>query len=96
MSRCRPQESYEAQARMVKVHAALDNIGVVDFDKRADDAKRCETQVLERSRLADSVEKWIQEERDVRVQKEGPGLWMRSDTLQKRQRVAHTVGCLRC
>ena len=70
----------------------VDDVGVVDFDQRSDDAQRRQPQVLERPRLADGVEEGVEEERDVRLQEERAGVGVGGDALEQGEGVADAVG----
>ena len=53
------------------------------------------SEILKGTRLRGRMEKWVEVEWNVREQKGGPGVGVRGDTLQQRQRVAHPVGLMR-
>ena len=53
------------------------------------------SEILKGPRLGGRVEEWVEIEGNVREQKRGPGVGVRGDTLQQRQRVAHPVGLMR-
>ena len=73
----------------------VDDIAVVNLNKRTNDAQRGQAQVFERPSFADRVEKRIEKQGDVGLQEAGASFRMASDALQQGQRVAHPIGRLR-
>ena len=64
---------------------------MVNFDEGADDTQRGEPQILKGPALAHSVQEGVQEERDVRLQEEWPGVLVRRHALKQGEDVAGLV-----
>jgi hypothetical protein len=87
-----------------------DDVGVIDFNKRANDAEGSEAKVLERATLVHGVEERVQEKRDVGWRGGGGGVrishtarafdklgscvLMRGNALQKSKSVTDTIRCV--
>lgn len=56
----------EAQGNDLRRQQKVDDLGRVILNQRADDTKRCETQVLEGSRLGSGIKEGVQEQGNVR------------------------------
>ena len=72
----------------------VDDIAVVHLNKCSNDTKRRQAQIFKGPSFADGVEKRVQEQRDMRLEKAGASVRMTSDALQQRQSIANSIRCL--
>lgn len=66
------------------------------LNKSAYHTKAGQPEILKWPSLADSVQKWVEEERDMGLQKCRSGLRMWCNTLQKSQSITDTIRLVRC
>lgn len=66
------------------------------LDKSAYHTKTGQPEIFKWPSLADSVQKWVEEERDMGLQKCRSGLGMWCNTLKKSQSITDTIRLVRC
>ncbi|RNA38283.1 hypothetical protein BpHYR1_023612 [Brachionus plicatilis] len=86
---------FQAKRNYFRTEKKSDHVLFVCFDQCANHAQTSQTEILERPRFAQGcVQKWVQKDWYVCLEKKTSSFGMRGDTLQKSQAVADSVGLM--